>query len=96
LAFITGLCLTGHPIQWLALPPDYWPFAAFATEFGIWVHPLNLFGSLFVFAAVLIIQIVKWLRRDPSMGLRLTQILIWWIYCLMFGIAQQLGTYRGP
>ena len=95
-ALLTGLCLTGHPIQWLNLPPDYWPLVALSTEFGIWVYPINILGSLFLSAAVPIIQIAKWMRRDTSMGMRLTQILIWWIYCLTFGAAQLLGTYRGP
>jgi hypothetical protein len=96
LAFVTGICLTGHPIQWLTAPIDSWPLMALAMEFGPWAHPLNFVGSLFVMGAIPLIQIAKWLRPCRIRQLRIAQIGIWWIYWLMFGLAQQFGTWRGP
>jgi hypothetical protein len=96
LAFIVGICLTGRPIEWLTASVESWPMMALAMEFGPWAHPLNLIGSLFVSIAIPLLQVAKWVRRDRGLSLRAAQIGIWWVYWLMFGLAQQLGTWRGP
>jgi len=92
---IVGLCLTGHPIAVATIPLDsLW--VVFAVEFGLWVHPLNVLGSLLVFATIPLMQAIKWARPGQHARLRMAQIGLWWAFWLVFGLALCFGEYRGP
>ncbi|MEM6692319.1 MAG: hypothetical protein AAF664_23010 [Planctomycetota bacterium] len=96
LAILAGLCLTGQPIAWLAVPPTHWPLLALATEYGPWIHPYNLAASLATPFVMPVLQFAKFSFREATTPLRIAQIAIWWIYWLIFGMTQLLGVYRGP
>jgi len=95
-AVFAGLVLSGHLRDYLKVDVGWWPTIALSTEFGPWSHPLNLIMCLFVFAAIPILQFIKWARPESSQRLRIAQIIIWWAFWLLFGLAGRFGTWRGP
>jgi hypothetical protein len=92
-AVIVGLLLAGglDAVSNIQLLP--W---ALAMEFGPWAHPLNLIMSVFVFAAIPVLEAMK--RTQPELidRLRITQIGVWWSFWILLGLACRFGTWRGP
>ncbi|MCC9603762.1 hypothetical protein LOC67_24695 [Stieleria sp. JC731] len=87
---------TGDHLAVLSSAFVFLPMMALATELGPWIHPLNLIFSIFVLVAVPALEIAKRIVFAHERSLRISQVLLWWLYWGTMAVAMAGGTYRGP
>lgn len=91
---IVGRWLTGQPNL---TSPEGW-LLTLTMEFGPWFFPLSVLWTCGVVFVVATLQFMKSKRQASKTQLQLLnlmQIVFWWLYWGVFGMAQLFGTWRG-
>jgi hypothetical protein len=94
--FILAVLASGEPIQHVTSGFVYFPFIAICMDLGPWTHPLNLILTLCVILVTPSLEIAKRIVADHTVGLRVAQIGIWWLFWILVSAALAFGDYRGP